>query len=34
MAYHEETIQYAEGERWYREEVHGGDCLAMIPQER
>jgi hypothetical protein len=34
MAYHKEAVQHSEGERRDREEVHGGDGLAMIPQKR
>jgi hypothetical protein len=30
----EETVQDAKCERGYSEEVHGGDCLTMVPEER
>jgi hypothetical protein len=34
MAYDKEAIQYPEGDRRYREEVHGCNRLAMVPQKR
>src|ERR1700756_1242336 len=34
MADHKEAVQHAKGERWYREEVHGCNSLAMVPQKR
>src|SRR2546422_2833397 len=34
VAYDKEAVQHAKGKRRYREEVHGCNCLAMIPQER
>src|SRR5271168_3934544 len=30
---HEKTIQYAETECWYGEEIHGGDGFTVIAQE-
>jgi len=34
MAYDKEAIQNAERERGYREEVHGGNRLAVISKKR
>ena len=34
MTDNEEAIEETESDRRYREEVHGCDCLAVIPQER
>ena len=34
MADHKEAVQDAKSERWYREEVHGCNSLAMVAQKR
>ena len=34
MRHDEEAIQYAEGDCWDCEEVHRGNCIAVVAQER
>jgi hypothetical protein len=34
VAYYKEAIQNAKRERWDREEVHGGNGLAVVPEKR
>jgi hypothetical protein len=32
MRNHKEAVEYAEGQRWHGEEVHGGDGFTMVAQ--